>query len=290
MVHLESPNCNSQRIQRVKRINTIEQGRLQHKITLLEKERIRAIRLHNQDVRMINLTMEFISSNTGHSPEGWSPDYCPTEEQRRALASCFLYGDRLNSRRFGKNRNFDTIAPSPETRRRGSVDGDEASPNGSNVRVRPHSSPAKRKGQSPASSGTTTPRPHTARDIPTASPRTGFSRSRCSSIASTSTRSSLRSPVRHKLPKKPEGVGDIPVNRRESNSGESLLSISQSRSQLIEAKRNRMMSLNSSWSGSFGNAKQNQVLEERKNEARQHVSLVNERVHLFNKKCSVAWA
>ena len=56
----ETPNCNSLRVQRAGKMNGLEACRLDATLQLLTKENRREKRLHNQDIRIINLTLEFI--------------------------------------------------------------------------------------------------------------------------------------------------------------------------------------------------------------------------------------
>ncbi|XP_074654183.1 uncharacterized protein LOC141908181 [Tubulanus polymorphus] len=93
----------SLRIQKACRVNNFEENRLRKQIILFEKEKSHNIRLTNQNIYTLNRSMAFIRSSSGYSPEGLPPDR-ETDYQRQTIGSCFLYGDRVISRRFGKFR------------------------------------------------------------------------------------------------------------------------------------------------------------------------------------------
>ena len=63
----------SKHMPRARRVNSIEGARLQHRLSTLERERTRAVRLNNQDITLITSTLDFIESCTGRSPEGVAP-------------------------------------------------------------------------------------------------------------------------------------------------------------------------------------------------------------------------
>ena len=135
----ESPNMNSSRVQRAYRINNIEHGRLSEKLRLLEKEKIHNIRLSNQDIRLISVTLDYINSSSGHSPEGLAPGATQTEIQREDDDQpCFMYGERIISR---KRRRVQRPHSSITLSRRRDCDSRAAVAN--TINNRPQSSPAK---------------------------------------------------------------------------------------------------------------------------------------------------
>lgn len=87
----------SKRIQRANRLNNIEHCRLKQQVVSLEQEKTHTIRMTNQDIRLISLTLDYIQSCSGHSPEGLSPEY-DDEDRKSDAMPCFLYGERLISR------------------------------------------------------------------------------------------------------------------------------------------------------------------------------------------------
>ena len=100
----EDVSFNSSRVQRASRINTIEQSRLNNKLCMLEKQRVHSLRLANQDIRLITVTLEYIQSSSGQSPEGMAPRET-SFAQSRSLSPCFLYGDRVGSRKYSRMRS-----------------------------------------------------------------------------------------------------------------------------------------------------------------------------------------
>lgn len=101
MPTFQNVSYNSSRVQRAYRINNIETLKLNHKIQLLEKERLHRQRITNQDIRTIALTLDYIQTCSGHSPEGLAPDggYVSTVESTEDKGPCFLYGERIVSRK-----------------------------------------------------------------------------------------------------------------------------------------------------------------------------------------------
>ena len=91
---------NSSRVQRAYRINKLETLKLNHRIQLLEKERLHRQRLTNQDIRTVGLTLDYIHTCSGHSPEALAPNHKYVfEEDNRDKGPCFLYGERIVSRK-----------------------------------------------------------------------------------------------------------------------------------------------------------------------------------------------
>lgn len=292
MVRSEAPSCNSHRVQRANRINSIEQGRLLHKISLLDKERVRSIRLLNQDMRVINLTMDFIQSSSGKSPEGRSPDESLAEREREEI-SCFLYGDRLNSRRFGKNIRKDSPG-SPTNSQRSSAENDISCNTWRTQRF--HSSPAKRdefSNRSPSPYG-----PKEADDVgrpQTASgdlQRSKMSSSRHGFSRPSSSRSSFRgSSRRPSLYSTAEIHAQIETNRKLNSDRSSSHTQSPNGSRTLESEPKRLnANWNNGWVGSSPvtqSIHQRRILENRKQRARDYLSFVNEKVSMFNKKYPV---
>lgn len=146
MPSLEAPSFNSSRVQRAYRINNIEQARLQQQLQLLEKERIHSMRVTNQDIRLISVTMDYIQSCSGHSPEGLGPEVVeiPKEEKPETEDSgsvCFMYGERIVSRKRRRFRRPQSAMDSSSSRR---SESQASIPAKVNSIIRPQSSPVKR--------------------------------------------------------------------------------------------------------------------------------------------------
>lgn len=145
MPSLEAPSFNSSRVQRAYRINNIEQARLQQQLQLLEKERIHSMRVTNQDIRLISVTMDYIQSCSGHSPEGLGPEVeIPKEEKTETEDSgsvCFMYGERIVSRKRRRFRRPQSAMDSSSSRR---SESQASIPAKVNSLIRPQSSPVKR--------------------------------------------------------------------------------------------------------------------------------------------------
>ncbi|XP_050390610.1 uncharacterized protein LOC126809842 [Patella vulgata] len=134
----DAPSYNSTRVQRAYRINNIENARLQGRLHLLEKEKLHKIRMTNQDIRLISLTLEYIQSSSGRSSEGRAPEIIPVEK-KDDQGPCFLYGERVLSRKVRRFQRPQSAFDRSGDRR------DSESSSGSSTQVRPQSSPAKRK-------------------------------------------------------------------------------------------------------------------------------------------------
>ena len=101
----EQASFNSSRIQRAYRMNNIEDTKLISRLQLLDKERVHQHRVTNQDIRLITITLDYIQSSSGKSPEGVAPaELQKAVEFRDDMQPCFMYGERTFSRRFGKSR------------------------------------------------------------------------------------------------------------------------------------------------------------------------------------------
>ena len=141
----EAPSFSSSRVQRAYRINGIEQARLAGQIQLLDRQRLHQIRLTNQDIRLISLSLDYIQASSGHSPEGLSPikedsDREDLNDSPEEKGPCFLYGERIVSRRVRRFRRPQSAA---EKSRSGSVA--SSSDTGSVTTPRPKSSPTKNR-------------------------------------------------------------------------------------------------------------------------------------------------
>ncbi|KAK3096568.1 hypothetical protein FSP39_001360 [Pinctada imbricata] len=136
----ETPTFNSTRIQRAYRINNIEQHRLQGKLNLIEKEKVHSIRVTNQDIRLISLTLDYINTCSGHSPEGLAPE---SEEEyvKKDDGPCFMYGERVVSR---KRRRFKRPQSAAEQSNRQSESDATSILSGLPSSIRPQSSPTRR--------------------------------------------------------------------------------------------------------------------------------------------------
>ncbi|KAK2147755.1 hypothetical protein LSH36_537g01000 [Paralvinella palmiformis] len=100
----EAPGLSSVRIQRALRLNGIEDGRLQQSMHLLDSERQRSVRLLRQDMRLVNLTLDYINTSSGVSIEGLPPNMT-VQQEKEDMPPCLEYGNRIMSRRFGTSDN-----------------------------------------------------------------------------------------------------------------------------------------------------------------------------------------
>ena len=140
MPSFEHVNYNSSRVQRAFRINNIEELKLKGKLLLLDKERLHKQRITNQDIRLISLTLDYIQANSGHSSEALAPDSEEDEEEKKSDGPCFLYGERIISRK--KRRYF---RPQSAMDQLGTPnDSDAASTTSSALSTRPQSSPVRK--------------------------------------------------------------------------------------------------------------------------------------------------
>ena len=98
-----SPNRYSARIQRAEKINIMEQNRLTSRLQVLENERNYYVRITSVDSKRTEDRLRHIQRNSGHSAKGLPPNAMVTNV-RAEVSMCFLYGERLISRRFGKFR------------------------------------------------------------------------------------------------------------------------------------------------------------------------------------------
>lgn len=137
----ENPTYNSSRMQRAYRINNIETARLQGKLNLLEKEKLHAVRVTNQDIRLISLTLDYINSCSGHSPEGLAPQ-AEMPDEREDEGPCFMYGQRIISRKRRRIKRPHSTMYVGSRRRRSDSDFSAASL--ASVQIRPQSSPMRR--------------------------------------------------------------------------------------------------------------------------------------------------
>ncbi|XP_064613558.1 uncharacterized protein LOC135477407 [Liolophura sinensis] len=141
MVLTEAPSYNSTRVQRAFRINNIEQTRLNGRLQLLEKEKIHAIRVTNQDIRLISLTLDYIQACSGRSQEA-VPIPTPrsvseASDDNAEEDPCFLYGERIVSRRAKRFQRPQSSASS----RQPSEEGDTPARSRPRRLLRPQSSP-----------------------------------------------------------------------------------------------------------------------------------------------------
>lgn len=105
----EKPSFNSLKIQRAYKINNIEHTRLLGRVHLIEKAKLHAVRITNNDIRMVSNALDNIQACTGASPEGLPPE-ASIEEDNEEKEAIFLYGERTRSRRFGKFRKLKPAA------------------------------------------------------------------------------------------------------------------------------------------------------------------------------------
>ncbi|CAC5372448.1 unnamed protein product [Mytilus coruscus] len=136
----ENPTYNSSRMQRAYRINNIEHTRLQGKLNLLEKEKLHAVRVTNQDIRLISLTLDYINSCSGHSPEGLAPKEEMVQEKEDE-GPFFMYGQRIISRKRRRIKRPQSAMFSGTRRRKSDSD---FSASLASVQIRPQSSPVRR--------------------------------------------------------------------------------------------------------------------------------------------------
>lgn len=140
---VETPSLHSTRLLRAYRMNTVETAKLKHQLFVLDKAKRREMRIANQDIRMINLTMDYINSSSGHSPEGRPPNYVD-KSKREESGPMFLYGERVVSRKFGKKFRRVQSAFASRVRRQNDEDNDEEVENVPTTKaLRPKSSPPK---------------------------------------------------------------------------------------------------------------------------------------------------
>ncbi|KAL3882740.1 hypothetical protein ACJMK2_029051 [Sinanodonta woodiana] len=144
MPSFEMPSYSSSRIQRAYRINNLEQIRLKARLDLLDKEKVHQIRITNQDIRLISMTMDTIQASSGHSPEGLGPD---SESDGESIEEnkgdpCFLYGERIVSR---KKRRFLRPQSAMDMSRNRSEADTMSTTTSVATSVRPRSSPVSRK-------------------------------------------------------------------------------------------------------------------------------------------------
>ncbi|XP_064628311.1 uncharacterized protein LOC135487941 [Lineus longissimus] len=110
----ENPSFNSQRVQKASRINGIESTRLGKQLQILEKEKQTHLRMNFREMRLLKVTLDHIKASSGKSPEGIADDE-EFVEKKGDIVSCFLYGDRTQSRRFGKYRRVQSAAAPRQT-------------------------------------------------------------------------------------------------------------------------------------------------------------------------------
>lgn len=93
--------------------NCIEQTRLEHSLALLAKASNRHIRLIDKDIRSVLSGWNCTRTTSGYS----NRTRPPAEEGKQLAQPCFMYGERLASRRVGMNKEM-ASAPtsSAETR------------------------------------------------------------------------------------------------------------------------------------------------------------------------------
>lgn len=143
MPSFNNVSYNSSRVQRAYRINKLETMKLNHRIQLLEKERLHRQRLTNQDIRTVSLTLDYIQTCSGHSPEALAPGGGRVEDDDVRVDSgpCFLYGERIVSRK--KRR---TLRPQSAMDKSSSRINSETASVVSTTEItpRPQSSPARR--------------------------------------------------------------------------------------------------------------------------------------------------
>ncbi|KAL8599214.1 hypothetical protein ACOMHN_007930 [Nucella lapillus] len=145
----------SSREQRASRLNGLEQARLQQRLLLLDKARLREDRLTNQDIRLTSAALDYVLTSSGHSAEGRDPTAAgpsPHDPSRPRHQQLFLYGERVLSRKVrrilrprsaleqsGRPHTPDPHLPgvrSPRT-------DEDARCTPTTPNLRPHSSPAK---------------------------------------------------------------------------------------------------------------------------------------------------
>ncbi|KAK7477622.1 hypothetical protein BaRGS_00031100 [Batillaria attramentaria] len=150
----EAPSYSSSRVQRASRLNALEQARLQQRLMLLEKARLHQARLTNQDIRLTSLALDYILACSGHSSEGRGP-----QGEQRGVENvqqedpCFLYGERVVSRKARRVAARPQSAVERATFRRSAAQGASSTGSGledaTSVRdglpPRPQSSPARRR-------------------------------------------------------------------------------------------------------------------------------------------------
>lgn len=100
MPTVKAPSYSSERMDKVTRANRIEYTRLATALDLLEKAKIRQIRVANREMRLVAKTLDTITACSGHSPEGLGPNQGRAVSQDRLDENpIFMYGQRIISRR-----------------------------------------------------------------------------------------------------------------------------------------------------------------------------------------------
>ncbi|XP_046345309.1 uncharacterized protein LOC124125941 [Haliotis rufescens] len=145
----ENPSYSSSRVQRAYRINGIEQSRLHGTLHLLEKQKVHQTRLTNQDIRMVSVSLDYIQSSSGKSPEGMSPEKeklkseSEDESDEEDNEPCFMYGERIVSRRARRFKRPQS-AMDRSSNRRESVSS-VVSDSMTSLPPRPQSTPSRRR-------------------------------------------------------------------------------------------------------------------------------------------------
>ncbi|KAL8562467.1 hypothetical protein ACOMHN_008611 [Nucella lapillus] len=146
----ETPSYSSTRVQRASRINSLEQVRLQQRLMLLEKARLHQARLTNQDIRLTSIALDYILNCSGNSPEGRGPEgQQGGTETIQTEDPCFLYGERVVSRKVRRMPRPQSAVERATFRRNRAQDGDTSVSEDSGTTPqsrlppRPQSSPAK---------------------------------------------------------------------------------------------------------------------------------------------------
>lgn len=74
-------------------------------------------RVVKQNIRLVNLTLDYIQTCSGESPHGLPPDWQEPEVEKQEPEPCFMYGQRVISRRSYRQRRSGTqSAPLPKRR------------------------------------------------------------------------------------------------------------------------------------------------------------------------------
>ncbi|XP_059154065.1 uncharacterized protein LOC131939642 [Physella acuta] len=91
----ETLGYSSMNVHRASRINEIEGARLEKKISCFEQARLHQVRLTNQAIRLLTVSLDYIQASSGHSPEARTSHSPGTGDTLPFV----LYGERIWNRK-----------------------------------------------------------------------------------------------------------------------------------------------------------------------------------------------
>lgn len=98
-----APSYSSMRVQKAYRLNGVEGIRLQWRLQILDRQKVHAVRLVNQDIRLTRIALEHIHISSGVSVDEDEINV-DTKSELAADGPMFLYGERQVSRKQGRAR------------------------------------------------------------------------------------------------------------------------------------------------------------------------------------------